>query len=184
MHRIASLIPVLLLSTFVLAPGCDSPEDLDAEDLVDTDGEEVEITPRSIHDPLFTMRLRVAHSGKCLDVPLPYAIFSRMQQFTCNSGSNQKWDFVDSPGQGDALVSAHTDTCLTATWDPLSGAGVTELLGCGGAANQRWVWEPNGRIRNVGTNRCLDVANASQSNGAFANHFPCHAGANQVWSAF
>jgi type 1 glutamine amidotransferase len=38
-------------------------------------------------------------------------------------------------------------------------------------------------IRGVGSNRCLDVSGASQSNGAQVHIWDCHGGANQQWTS-
>ncbi|GAA4876987.1 non-reducing end alpha-L-arabinofuranosidase family hydrolase [Kitasatospora terrestris] len=40
-----------------------------------------------------------------------------------------------------------------------------------------------GALRGVGSNRCLDVANASQSDGAPVQIYDCWNGANQLWTA-
>jgi hypothetical protein len=40
-----------------------------------------------------------------------------------------------------------------------------------------------GQIRGVGSNRCLDVNGASQSDGAVVQIWDCNGGANQTWTA-
>jgi hypothetical protein len=82
------------------------------------------------------------------------------------------------------LVMQHSQMCLTATWDFVTGEGYIQQKNCTGSAWQRWetYWENGGfRFRNLATGRCMDVANASLSDQAKVNHFPCHGGANQGW---
>jgi hypothetical protein len=55
----------------------------------------------------------------------------------------------------------------------ISSAGVRP--GGGGAGS-------TGVLRGTGSNRCLDVPNASQSDGTFLQIFDCNGGANQQWT--
>jgi Ricin-type beta-trefoil lectin domain len=40
----------------------------------------------------------------------------------------------------------------------------------------------SGILRGVGSSRCLDVPNASQSDGTFVNIWDCNGGTNQQWT--
>jgi len=41
---------------------------------------------------------------------------------------------------------------------------------------------PTGVLRGVGSNRCLDVPNASQTDGTYLDIWDCGSGANQQWT--
>ncbi|WP_318307296.1 non-reducing end alpha-L-arabinofuranosidase family hydrolase [Amycolatopsis solani] len=67
---------------------------------------------------------------------------------------------------------------LIAAVTAVAAVTVTVALGAGTAQA-----DVTGALRGAGSNRCLDVANASQSDGAALQIYDCSGGTNQQWTA-
>src|SRR5690606_31355097 len=69
-------------------------------------------------------------------------------------------------------------TVANGAW-PAAAQAVITAAGPGGQSPG----DDTGALRGVGSNRCLDVDGASQSNGAQVHIWDCHGGTNQQWTA-
>lgn len=137
------------------------------------------------------MRLRVASSNKCLDMPPDASLgreegWSLVQQFSCHTGDNQKWHYYawgNDSSQG-LLINGASKLCLTASG---GSPGRVKESPCTGSTAQRWaLWDVGSRIRNIATGRCLDVEGGSSvtADQTPVNNFSCHGGSNQQWNPF
>jgi hypothetical protein len=137
-----------------------------------------------------TYRLRMAHSGKCVDVSGGTSATgngANIHQWTCHDGANQQWSVVPLGGDVYQLEAVHSGRCLD-----VSG-GVTAVdngrnihqWGCHGKNNQRFriidVGNGEHRLQAVHSGKCLDVAGGTGAthNGANVHQWTCHGGANQ-----
>ena len=164
-------------------------EEIDAQRDGLSPGDIAGVARMYVFDPSDAMSLRSLNSWKCLDVAGgSSAPIAKIQQFGCHGGANQLWDLDEWQATDDVLfVGANNFMCLSATWDFVTGVGLIQQRPCDGKNWQRWelYWENSGiRVRNRATGRCMDVENASMSDGAQVNHFPCHGGANQAWGFY
>ncbi|MCK2218361.1 PHB depolymerase family esterase [Actinomadura sp. ATCC 31491] len=127
------------------------------------------------------------------DTTLAYANFGEeIKQWTNLNGVSQSPAFTDSPRSG------VTRTRYGGTGDrpPVEGfsfAGYGHSLPLTGMFPYALTFlgldttspnpTPAGLIKNEASGRCLDVAGASQANGAQAQIYDCHGQANQQWTA-
>ncbi|MFG2955286.1 RICIN domain-containing protein [Streptomyces sp. NPDC048291] len=120
------------------------------------------------------------HSGKCADVPnqsLWEAI--AISQYTCNSGTNQKWWFKDLGTGYYELMGRGSSLCLQE-----DSTDVTQE-DCTGATTQQWSVVTSGSYVNIKartTGECLDVNGASTANSAAIITYTCNGGTNQQWT--
>ncbi|MCG7206467.1 RICIN domain-containing protein [Streptomyces arenae] len=120
------------------------------------------------------------HSGKCADVP-DQSLWEgvAISQYTCNSGTNQKWWFKDLGtgyyelmGRGSSLCLQENDTNVTQE-------------DCTGGTTQQWSVVTSGSYVNIKartTGECLDVNGASTANSAAVITYTCNSGTNQQWT--
>ncbi|MER5791631.1 RICIN domain-containing protein [Streptomyces sp. NPDC001980] len=120
------------------------------------------------------------HSGKCADVPnqsLWEAV--AISQYTCNSGTNQKWWFKDLGTGYYELMGRGSSLCLQE-----NSADVTQE-DCTGATAQQWSVVTSGSYVNIKartSGECLDVSGASTANSAAIITYTCNGGTNQQWT--
>jgi Ricin-type beta-trefoil lectin domain/Protein of unknown function (DUF3011) len=131
--------------------------------------------------------IRNVNSQKCVDVAngsrSPRA---NVQQFECNGGANQRWEFV-SVGNGQYAIRSQNSGMVLDVADQsrARGANVQQYPWNGGA-NQRWRSQgPNNNfvLINVNSGKCLDVTGGDQRNGANIIQWDCNGGLNQRWYA-
>ena len=120
------------------------------------------------------------HSGKCADVPsqsLWEAV--AISQYTCNSGTNQKWWFKDLGTGYYELMGRGSSLCLQ------ENANDVTQQDCTGATAQQWSVVTSGSYVNIKartTGECLDVSGASTANSAAVITYTCNGGTNQQWT--
>jgi glucose/arabinose dehydrogenase/PKD repeat protein len=114
--------------------------------------------------------------GKCVDVNgASSADGAKIQQWTCNSGTNQQWTVTGSTVRS---LGKCMDTAGGATAD---GTAV-QLWTCNGATSQNWSVGANGSLVNTKSNKCLDANGASTADGTQLIIWSCHGGTNQRWT--
>ncbi|MFK0280939.1 RICIN domain-containing protein [Streptomyces sp. NPDC090499] len=120
------------------------------------------------------------HSAKCADVP-NQSLWEgiAISQYTCNSGTNQKWWFKDLGTGYYALMGRGSSLCLQE-----DSTDVTQE-DCTGATAQQWSVVTSGSyvsIKARTTGECLDVSGASTANSAAVITYTCNGGTNQQWT--
>jgi hypothetical protein len=120
------------------------------------------------------------NSAKCADVAnqsLWQGI--AISQYTCNSGTNQKWWFKDLGTGYYELMGRGSSLCLQE-----NSTNVTQE-NCTGATAQQWSVVTSGSYVNIKartTGECLDVSGASTANSAAIITYTCGSGTNQQWT--
>ncbi|WP_217546919.1 RICIN domain-containing protein [Streptomyces sp. GbtcB6] len=120
------------------------------------------------------------NSSKCADVPnqsLWEAV--AISQYTCNSGTNQKWWFKDLGTGYYELMGRGSSLCLQE-----NSSSVTQE-DCTGATAQQWSVVTSGSYVNIKartSGECLDVNGASTANSAAIITYTCNSGTNQQWT--
>ncbi len=122
--------------------------------------------------------------GKCADVEgAATADGTPVNLFECHGGANQQWDFeYHFPGY---LVRGISGQCLHP--EGLTGSGNPGLVvsACSGTEQ---LWQLGGgfptdfTLVHADTGMCMDVEDAGTADGTRLQLFPCHGGANQLWS--
>ncbi|MGW7237646.1 RICIN domain-containing protein [Streptomyces sp. NPDC054804] len=120
------------------------------------------------------------HSAKCADVPSQSLWESvAISQYTCNSGTNQKWWFKDLGTGYYELMGRGSSLCLQE-----NSTDVTQE-DCTGATAQQWSVVTSGSYVNIKartSGECLDVNGASTANSAALITYACNGGTNQQWT--
>ncbi|MFF0862213.1 PHB depolymerase family esterase [Nonomuraea sp. NPDC003560] len=127
------------------------------------------------------------------DTTLAYANFGEeIKQWSGLNGVSQTPAYTDSPRSG-VTRTRYGGTGAQPRVEGLSFAGeghslpltgmfphALSFLGLDGTSPGP---EPGGQVKNAGSGRCLDVAGASQANGAQAQIWDCHGQPNQQWTS-
>jgi len=143
--------------------------------------------PGNVPEGIYTIVGEASH--RCIEVPNnTCAAGMGLQIFTCDASAasnNQKF-IVKSDGAGYYTISpAHSDLCLELSPDKIADRTPIVQTECvAGRESQKWALSQYGvnlEIRDVGTNRCLDIFRKGK--GDFAPIFlqTCGDGPNQRW---
>lgn len=143
-------------------------------------------------DTSFQYELNPQHNfGKCLDIAgASTASDAPLQQFDCNNQPNQRFRFNRISGNVYEIRPVHSSNkCLDVANASIANGAPVNQFTCNGQANQRFRLLDDSppdvpgfsgsRIVAVHSNKCLDVAGASNANGAPVIQFTCHGQANQ-----
>jgi hypothetical protein len=126
------------------------------------------------------MRIVNQRSAQCLDIDHAVtANGSRVIQWPCNSGANQRWIYDDTSGLIRSMQDPHY--CLDNSGSYVNGANII-IWSCTGSSNQRFRVEPaSGKIamRNAPT-QALDASSPDAGANVITWHF--WNGSNQRWS--
>ncbi len=116
-------------------------------------------------------------NGKCVDVPgANFVDGAKLQMYTCNSTSAQKWTFANG-----ALQAAANNMCMDVAGGGTAAATPIQIATCSGNAAQQWVLTAAGDLVNPQSNRCLDINGWNGNDGANLIIWDCTGGANQKW---
>ncbi len=125
--------------------------------------------------------LKVASSGRCLDIYRSGWGFNNAVEWNCTQAANQQWD-ITSVGDGFVtLKGASTQACLNVTWSSnQSGANVIQWSCANNRASQQWKVVPKGNKYQIVARHsglCLDAP--SNSNGGSVVQATCSDAASQ-----
>src|ERR1043166_5461710 len=143
--------------------------------------------PGNIADGCYSISAEASH--RCLEVPnSSCASAVALQTFDCDSteaSNNQKFNVV-SDGSGNYTISpVHSDLCLeVATEKVVDRTAVVQAECAAGKVSQKWSMNQFGlnlEIRDVGSNRCLDIMRKGTGNFAPIFLRSCNDGPNQRW---
>lgn len=131
--------------------------------------------------------IRNVNSQKCIDVVnASRNPGANVQQFECNGGNNQKWEFI-SVGNGQYAIRSQNSGMVLDVADQSRARGVNvQQYPWNGGANQRWRSQGSSNnfvLVNVNSGKCLDVTGGEQRNGANIIQWDCNGGMNQRWYA-
>lgn len=143
--------------------------------------------PGNIPEGIYTIVGEASH--RCIEVPNnTCASGMSLQIFTCdpaNASNNQKF-IVKSDGAGYYTISpAHSDLCLEVSKDKIADRTPILQTECvAGNESQKWAMSQYGvnlEIRDVGTNRCLDILRKGKEDFTPIFLQTCGDGPNQRW---
>ena len=144
-------------------------------------------SPGNIADGMYTIVGEASH--RCLEIPSnSCAAVTPLQIFDCDKSevsNDQKFNVV-SDGSGNYTISpVHSDLCLeVATEKVVERTAVVQAECVAGKASQKWSMNQFGvnlEIRDVGSNRCLDIMRKGTGNFAAIFLQSCNNGPNQRW---
>ncbi|QQQ73978.1 PQQ-dependent sugar dehydrogenase [Saccharothrix sp. 6-C] len=116
----------------------------------------------------------VGVSGKCVDVNgNSSADGTKVQLWTCNSGTNQRWTV-----NGSTLRAL--DKCMESAGT--SDGSLVRLWTCNGGSAQNWAAGANGSLVHSQSGKCLDANGGSSADGTQLIIWSCHGGTNQRWT--
>jgi hypothetical protein len=143
--------------------------------------------PGNIEDGMYTIVGEASH--RCLEIPSnSCAVVTPLQIFDCDKtgvSNNQKFN-VTSDGSGNYTISpVHSDLCLEVPADKVVDRTAVVQAECvAGKASQKWSMNQFGvnlAIRDVESNRCLDIMRNGKDNFAPIFLRSCNDGPNQRW---
>lgn len=143
--------------------------------------------PGNVPEGMYTIVGEASH--RCIEVPNnSCASGMGLQIFTCdatNASNNQKF-IVKSDGAGYYAISpAHSDLCLEISGDKIADRTPIVQTECvAGKESQKWAMSQYGvnlEIRDVATNRCLDLLRKGKGDFTPIYLQPCADGPNQRW---
>ncbi|MDX3381180.1 RICIN domain-containing protein [Streptomyces niveiscabiei] len=122
-----------------------------------------------------------AAKGKCLDVAnAGKTNGTPVQITTCNKSVAQNWQLVPHR-DGYALLNWNAEKCLDVSGsNPANGTKI-QVYTCNSSPAQQWTFDirAGGELRNVVTDKCLDLANFT--NGTDARLWACTGGNSQKY---
>lgn len=150
-------------------------------------GAAIETVPGNIADGMYMIVGEA--SRRCLEVGAnSCATGVGLQIFDCDKtevSNNQKFNVV-SDGSGNYTISpAHSDLCLEVAAEKFADRTPVMQTTCEpGKVSQKWAMSQYGvnlEIRDVGTNRCLDIMRKAKENYSPIYLQACSDGSNQRW---
>jgi len=145
------------------------------------------VAPGNLADGMYTIVGEASH--RCLEIPSnSCAAVTPLQIFDCDKSevsNNQKFNVV-SDGSGNYTISpVHSDLCLeVSTEKVIDRTAVVQAECVAGKESQKWSMNQFGvnlAIRDVGSNRCLDIIRKGTDNFAPIFLRSCNDGPNQRW---
>ncbi|MES1188018.1 MAG: RICIN domain-containing protein [Myxococcales bacterium] len=136
-----------------------------------------------------SFRIAAINSKKCLDVPnASLASGVPLQQYDCHTGTNQRWT-ITARAKPKNLYAHHSAKCLDVSQASTADNAYVIQFGCRSQANQKFSMGAATVVNGVSyvslvashSGKCLDVFDASGSNGARVQQYICNNGDNQKW---
>ena len=161
------------------SPGVDVPPTMDTTTTPAPNGSHnppVPTTPDPATVPSTAMNNAAitGYGGKCVDVNGAYRDDgTRVQLYTCNTTSAQKWT------RSDATLQA-LGKCLDVSGARTRNGTRVQLWTCNGTVAQDWTYK-DGQLVNPHSGRCLDARGPSSATGPRLQIWDCHGGPNQKW---
>jgi hypothetical protein len=143
--------------------------------------------PGNIADGMYTIVGEASH--RCLEIGSnSCTALAPLQIFDCDqseASNNQKFN-VTSDGSGNYTISpVHSDLCLEVSSDKIIDRTPVVQAECvAGKASQKWSMNQFGvnlEIRDVGSNRCLEILQKAKTNFAPVFLQTCNNGPYQRW---
>lgn len=102
-------------------------------------------------------------SGMCLDVPGGTTDNKKpVQQYYCNGGTNQQWEFIPGPTAGyGQLRNVASQKCLDVRDEAAYPGAVIQQYHCISGANQQWTFTSLGYLQVLHSGGCARAVTAS-----------------------
>jgi hypothetical protein len=126
-------------------------------------------------------------SGKCMDVyAQSTADGTKIVQWSCNNGDNQKWALRDVGGAKYQVIAKNSGKCLTVPNSSTTNGTTLQQATCSTAANQLWTARAAtsgySQLVSVASGKCANVQGYSTADGAVVEQNACTASDSQYWS--
>jgi hypothetical protein len=111
---------------------------------------------------------------------------ANVQQFSCNNGANQRWEFVDLGGGQYAIRNVNSGQVLDVAGDSRANGANVQQFPWNGGANQRWKTRGsnnNFELINVNSGKCLEVQGGGIGNNVNIAQSQCNGARYQRWYA-
>lgn len=140
---------------------------------------------QTVVDARYTVK--VASTGKCLDVPNSSTADSvQLQQWSCNSTAAQQWDFTYVGNSLYEIKNANSGKCVDLKAGGTANGTVIQQYACNQGSNQRFkvTGLGNGQYQIVpsATTRAVEIAGASTADGAKTDIWDNTSANNQKWT--
>jgi hypothetical protein len=143
--------------------------------------------PGNIADGMYTIVGEASH--RCIEVPNnSCAAAAALQIFDCDktgASNNQKFNVISDASGNYTISPVHSDLCLEVSTEKIvDHIPVVQAECTAGKVSQKWAMSQFGvnlEIRDVGTNRCLDIWRKGTGNFAPIFLQSCNDGVNQRW---
>ncbi|MFG1989980.1 RICIN domain-containing protein [Actinoplanes sp. NPDC048988] len=135
-----------------------------------------------------TYQLKVAKSGKCVDVPgASSANGALLQQWGCTTGAAWQQFKLVAAGSNYLLQNVSSGKCIDVPGASATSGVQLQQWGCAsGQAHQQWRLAASGtntfQIINVGNGLCISDQDASTASGAAIIQETCTANSNKQWA--
>lgn len=143
-------------------------------------------TPQIFPYQVLPIEFKNFNSGLCMDVAGAYTNDGTVvQQYPCHAGNNQSW-FLAPALDAFQIRAGHVGGMnLTVKNDSLNDNANIEIYHPRMAYSQVWIVNRNSdgtfEIRGYQSDKCLDVAGASNSSNAYVVQNSCNGGKSQKW---
>jgi hypothetical protein len=131
--------------------------------------------------------IRNVNSGRCVDVfGSSTNKNANVQQFSCNNGANQRWEFVDVGNGQYAIRNVNSGLVLDVAGDSRANGANVQQFPWNGGANQRWKTRGsnnNFELVNVNSGKCLEVQGGGKGNNVNIAQSQCNGARYQRWYA-
>jgi hypothetical protein len=131
--------------------------------------------------------LRNVNSQRCVDVfGSSTNKNANVQQYACNGGGNQRWEFVGLGNGQFAIRNVNSGLVLDVAGDSRANGANVQQFPWNGGKNQRWITRGSNHsfeLVNVNSGKCLDVQGGRRGNNVNIVQRRCNGGKNQRWYA-
>jgi hypothetical protein len=131
--------------------------------------------------------LRNVNSQRCIDViGSSTDKNANVQQYACNGGGNQRWEFVDV-GKGQyAIRNVNSGLVMDVTGGSRADGANVKQFPWNGGGNQKWQTRGsnnNFELVNANSGKCLDVQGGGKGNNVNIVQSQCNGKRSQRWYA-
>ena len=131
--------------------------------------------------------IRNLNSLKCIDVfGSSTDKNANVQQYNCNGGANQRWEFVGLSSGQSAIRNVNSGLVLDVAGDSKANGANVQQFPWNGGKNQRWTTRGsnnNFELVNVNSGKCMEVQGGGKGNNVNIVQSQCNGKKNQRWYA-
>jgi Ricin-type beta-trefoil lectin domain len=131
--------------------------------------------------------IRNVNSGRCVDVfGSSTSKNANVQQYACNNGANQRWEFIDLGSGQYAIRNINSGMVLDVAGDSRGNGANVQQFPWNGGANQRWKTRGsnnNFELVNVNSGKCMEVQGGGKGNNVNIAQSQCNGARYQRWYA-
>ena len=111
---------------------------------------------------------------------------ANVQQYNCNGGANQRWEFVDAGDGQYAIRNVNSGLVLDVAGDSKADGANVQQFQWNSGKNQRWTTRgsnKNFELVNLNSGKCMEVQGGGKGNNVNIVQSQCNGKKNQRWYA-